>query len=209
MNSRLARVGLLACVSYIDFAFGAPEQKTATLPDRIRILYEAPPGCPQKAALVAHVVERVTIAWIADDTELARQIHVTMEYVEESGRHVLRSVNADDCDQAVGGIALIIALAIESQAVRLGSISENAAARLTTTQAATLTLQPSHEKFRTNLASRPAVTLPASIAQPSIVYDHGNQCAPAILTTLENRIDEISNSAQWMKCDTADGVCAN
>lgn len=43
----------------------------------------------------------------------------------------------------------------------------------------------------------------------SIVYDHGNQCAPAILSTLENRIDEISNSAQWVKCDTANGICAN
>lgn len=43
----------------------------------------------------------------------------------------------------------------------------------------------------------------------TIVYDHGNQCAPAILATLENRIDEISKSAQWVKCDTADGICAN
>src|SRR5664280_81046 len=37
----------------------------------------------------------------------------------------------------------------------------------------------------------------------------GNQCAPAVLTTLENRIDEITNSAQGVKCDTAGGYCTN
>lgn len=37
----------------------------------------------------------------------------------------------------------------------------------------------------------------------------GNACAPAVLTTLEDRIDTVANSAQWVKCDTADGYCAN
>jgi len=178
MNSRLASMGLLACLSYIDFAFGASEAKPVALADRIRILYEAPPSCPEKDTLVADVVERVTIAWIADETELARQIHVTiaragtgylarMEYVEEAGRQVLRSVNADDCDQAVGGIALIIALAIESQAVRVGSVSENVAARPTTMQETTLNLPPSHERPPPTLALRPAVASGASFVQPS------------------------------------------
>lgn len=178
MNSRLAGIGLLACLSYVDVSFGASEAKPAALPDRIRILYEAPTGCPEKDALVAEVGQRVSIAWIADGTELARQIHVTiaregtgylarMQYAEEAGRQVLRSVKADDCDQAVGGIALIIALAIESQAVRVGSVSENVADRPTSTPVTTLNLPSSHAMPPPTLALRPAAASPASMVQPS------------------------------------------
>jgi cysteine-rich repeat protein len=53
------------------------------------------------------------------------------------------------------------------------------------------------------------VTTSLTIAGASqIVYDdHGNACAPAVLGSIEDRIDAVTNSAQWVKCDTPDGSC--
>ena len=39
-----------------------------------------------------------------------------------------------------------------------------------------------------------------------IVYDE-NACAPTGLMTIEDRIDAVAHSAQWVKCDTPDGTC--
>ena len=43
----------------------------------------------------------------------------------------------------------------------------------------------------------------------SVVHYSGNLCAPAVLTTLEDRIDAVAHSAQWVACDTAAGYCTN
>jgi hypothetical protein len=40
-----------------------------------------------------------------------------------------------------------------------------------------------------------------------VVHDHGNQCAPAALTTLEDRIDAVAGSAQWVACNSQGGSC--
>ncbi|HEX6766931.1 MAG TPA: hypothetical protein VF103_15655 [Polyangiaceae bacterium] len=102
-------------------------QYPAVEPDHVRISFVAPRTCPDKASLVAQISKRVTIPWLADDTELARHIAVALEqtptgfrgrmdYVDGSGRTVTRSLDAPDCDQAMAGIALVTALAIETQA---------------------------------------------------------------------------------------------
>lgn len=44
-------------------------------------------------------------------------------------------------------------------------------------------------------------------ATHEVMHDHGNQCAPAVLTTIENRIDAVGGSAQWVACDSAGGSC--
>ena len=44
-------------------------------------------------------------------------------------------------------------------------------------------------------------------ATHTVVHYYGNPCAPAVLTTIEDRIDAVANSAQWVKCDTAGGSC--
>jgi hypothetical protein len=36
---------------------------------------------------------------------------------------------------------------------------------------------------------------------------HGNPCAPAILNDLEQAIDEVAGSAQWVECESQDGAC--
>lgn len=94
--------------------------------DRVRITYEAPANCPDRAALLAKVSERVSIAWLADETESARHIHVsiepnddefvgTMQYVDDAGHQVVRSLKAPDCEQALTGVALVTAMAVEAQ----------------------------------------------------------------------------------------------
>jgi hypothetical protein len=128
-------------------AGGDSQFDTAMLPDRIRILYEAPDDCPARAAMMQRVTQRVKIPWIADDTELARHIRVTiapadsgfvarMEYVDSTLRQVVRVVNANDCDQAVSAIALVTALAIESQAVHPGSPNPEAKAAASSVESA-------------------------------------------------------------------------
>jgi hypothetical protein len=55
----------------------------------------------------------------------------------------------------------------------------------------------------------PTATTSLQIAGKShVVTDyHGAPCAPAVLRTLEDRIDSVAQSAQWVKCDGAD-YCA-
>jgi hypothetical protein len=39
------------------------------------------------------------------------------------------------------------------------------------------------------------------------VVDHGNPCAPAVLQMLEDAIDEVTGSVEWVQCDTPGGAC--
>jgi len=38
---------------------------------------------------------------------------------------------------------------------------------------------------------------------------HGNACAPAVLGELENAIDALADSQQWVPCDTNGGACCD
>jgi hypothetical protein len=127
----LARLGILGVALQSGVLFAAEPQSAAPAaePDRVRISFSPLSGCPDKASFVAQIASRVTIPWLADETELARQIRVTlepspagfsarMEYVDESGRTVTRSLEAPDCAQATAAIALVTAMAIESQAAQ-------------------------------------------------------------------------------------------
>ena len=120
------------------------------LPDRIRVIYESPAECPNRTEFMTRVTERVTLPWVADDTELARQVRVTigatpvgysahLEYADDAGRQVVRAVEGETCEQAVTGIALVTALAIDSQLVSIGpSTNPNATLAAVTSSA----LQP-------------------------------------------------------------------
>jgi hypothetical protein len=41
-----------------------------------------------------------------------------------------------------------------------------------------------------------------------VSHYHGNPCAPASLTTIEDRIDELAGSERWLRCDTPSGYCS-
>jgi hypothetical protein len=49
----------------------------------------------------------------------------------------------------------------------------------------------------------PSATTSLTIAGKSHEVEdyHGNPCAPAVLRTLEDRIDAVAQSAQWVQCE--------
>jgi hypothetical protein len=95
-------------------------------PERVRISYDAPAECPDQAAFEAGVSERLGRPWRAAPGELARTIRVVvtkeggalvarMTFTDATGRPVSRTVSAQNCEEVVSGIALVTALAIQSQ----------------------------------------------------------------------------------------------
>jgi hypothetical protein len=94
--------------------------------EKVRLVYDAPPACPDRAALLEGVRARIGSEWEASEGELARQIDVrvqarnarfvaTIEFVDVEGQRVTRSVAGEQCQNVVNGIALVTALAIESR----------------------------------------------------------------------------------------------
>jgi hypothetical protein len=94
--------------------------------EKVRLAYQAPPGCPDRAALLEGVRARIGSAWEAREGDLARPIDVrvrsrggrfvaTIEFVDVEGQRVTRSVGGELCHNVVNGIALVTALAIESR----------------------------------------------------------------------------------------------
>ncbi len=96
--------------------------------DAVRFQYDAPAECPDAAAFSARVRERSQHGRFATDGELARTFVVTItvetggatgrvDFVDADGSHVFRKVRADTCEDAVSGIALVTALAIDGRAL--------------------------------------------------------------------------------------------
>jgi hypothetical protein len=94
--------------------------------EKVRLVYEAPSGCPDRAALLEGVRARIGSEWEAPEGELSRQIDVrvasrggryvaTIEFFDVDGQRVTRSVGGEQCQNVVNGIALVTALAIESR----------------------------------------------------------------------------------------------
>lgn len=94
--------------------------------EKVRLVYAAPPACPDRAALLEGVKARIGSEWEAPEGELARQIDVrvearggrfvaTIEFLDADGQRVTRSVGGEQCQNVVNGIALVTALAIESR----------------------------------------------------------------------------------------------
>jgi hypothetical protein len=49
--------------------------------------------------------------------------------------------------------------------------------------------------------------LAESAPSPSSGSDHGNPRVPAVLQVLEDAIDDVSGSVEWVRCDAPGGVC--
>jgi hypothetical protein len=123
-----ARVlGALAVLTSASYAraddLGAPIEPSD---EKVRLVYDAPPGCPDRAALLEGVRARIGSEWEAPEGELARKIDVrvterdgrfvaTIEFFDVDGQRVTRSVGGRQCQNVVNGIALVTALAIESR----------------------------------------------------------------------------------------------
>jgi hypothetical protein len=102
---------------------GTPIESSA---EKVRLVYDAPADCPDRAALLEGVRARIGSEWEAPESELARRIDVrvqarggrfvaTIEFVDVEGQRVTRSVGGEQCTNVVNGIALVTALAIESR----------------------------------------------------------------------------------------------
>lgn len=100
--------------------------------DVVRIVYEAPPGCPTEAQFLRDVLRRVPRVHVAGDEELARRFDVTvtrvdgqsraeLEFVDSDARRARRALTAPDCDEVVASIAVVTALAIDP---RLGNLHD-------------------------------------------------------------------------------------
>ena len=57
----------------------------------------------------------------------------------------------------------------------------------------------------------PTATTSLTLGGATHTVEHygGNPCAPTVLTTLEDRIDAVAQSTQWVDCGTAAGFCTN
>lgn len=94
--------------------------------EKVRVTYQATPGCPGSDAFFEQVRARVGSGWEAPPNELARTIEVRVtggaeksvariDFVDENKQPIARVVTAATCDEVVTGIALVTALAIESR----------------------------------------------------------------------------------------------
>jgi hypothetical protein len=91
----------------------------------VRVQYTAPGECPVAAAFEARVRERTARGRWAASAELARTFGVTItteasgfvgriEFVDDAGAAVSRSVHGEQCDAVVSSLALITALALDA-----------------------------------------------------------------------------------------------
>ena len=94
--------------------------------DRYRISFTAPAPCPDRQRFLAQISARVAAERLSDEAGAAREVHVAlesrpegfsarMEYVDAGGQPVIRSLLAPNCAEATAAIALVTAMAIDSE----------------------------------------------------------------------------------------------
>jgi hypothetical protein len=114
------------CAAATLVAFVARPAAGQPAREKVRVAYEASPGCPAADVFLSQVRVRVGTDWEAPPDVLARTIDVRVsateersvariDFVDEQGQRFTRTVSATTCDEVVSGIALITALAIESR----------------------------------------------------------------------------------------------
>jgi hypothetical protein len=128
-----------------ETARGAPaEPRAAALgaaPERVHVTYALGADCPPPDAFEAELDARLGPTWKAAPDELARNLSIVasvtgdlrvvrMDYADDDGRTITRSVNAPTCAEALSMMGVITAVAIEAQ--RRETAPKSAAARETT-----------------------------------------------------------------------------
>lgn len=93
--------------------------------EAVRFEYRAPEGCPDSVAFTAQVRERTARGRWAEPEELARTFTVAItsdqggfagrvEFLDDAGTPVSRSVRGEECEAVASSLALITALALEA-----------------------------------------------------------------------------------------------
>jgi hypothetical protein len=105
---------------------GATSSAEAQEPERIRLDYEATPGCADRDALVAEIARQAPRAGTVDDGEDGRRFRVRiardgsffvvdLEIREGDGEPVGRRFSTETCAQATRALGLTIALSVDPQ----------------------------------------------------------------------------------------------
>jgi len=95
-------------------------------PERVRIVYSLAADCPSPEEFEHQLDERLGSGWKAAPDEFARSVTITetagaensivaMEYQDEDGRKISRTVSATSCREALTAMAVITAVAIDAQ----------------------------------------------------------------------------------------------
>ncbi len=122
----MSRRALLAITSIA--ALTSPALATAEDVQPVRVDYRAPPGCPDEAWFLAQLRARTQLFGYAPGdapvqtfrvrvSSTARGVKGTLTIVDPSGRTSVREVAAASCDDVVDAVALMAALAVDSNAV--------------------------------------------------------------------------------------------
>src|SRR5258708_2519378 len=111
---------LLACgVMSVTVRGGALPQGSASSRgapiDKVRVVYRAPPECPDAATFLFAVRERIGSGWEASPDEAARELEITVThsatesvahlgFVDAEGRRVSRSLSAATCAEVTSAM---------------------------------------------------------------------------------------------------------
>jgi hypothetical protein len=94
----------------------------AATPLTVSVDYRAPAGCPGKDVFVRRLLRRLPTVRVAIDAERRFEVVVEstpegstarLEFIDADGEHVERAIESRECNEAVSGIALVTALAID------------------------------------------------------------------------------------------------
>jgi hypothetical protein len=138
----------------------------------VRFEYSAPAECPGKAQFIERVRERSQYGRLASDDEPARTFVVALtvdesgatarvDFVDADGSPAFRNVEGTTCEEAVSGMALVCALAIDGRAT-----PEESAAPKEPAVEVPAPLSPSHAPTTVLVESTPA-TKPVDRAEPA------------------------------------------
>ena len=130
----LSLAALCGAALHTAGARGAPQEPPA---EKLRLVYRAPEGCPDREEFLAAVRGRIGTDWEAAPDEPAREVEVSiavsttesvahLSFVDPTGRQVSRVLAGATCHEVGSAIALVTALAIESRLTETGDDAESA-----------------------------------------------------------------------------------
>jgi hypothetical protein len=133
-SSRAWGTRALATLLVLGLSFWARAQGGS---EAVRVEYRAPTACPNQAAFEAELAQHLGATTLAKLGELARTLTIVIdenagayrarvELMDRDGNSTSREDTAPTCEQAMGAIALVAALAARSQAERSATASRTA-----------------------------------------------------------------------------------
>ena len=110
---------------WLACAIGVSSAPASAETERVKLAYRASRGCPGEPEFVAEVGRRLAEPWLAEGSELARVLNVTLSsdaaqtrgelvYLSARGQRTRRVLTANSCSDLFSAMVLISVLAIQS-----------------------------------------------------------------------------------------------